>query len=146
MTLRELVGLGMCELASRAHRGELRGRHVWVGLKGARRYHHAVATGNVAGEDDQAKRASACTTCGHHRTRAIETATGEVGAGYCGEPFEDHEAGGGTCGCLVSVTLEGRTHAAGRAIVASLGCPLRPPHGPARYGPAEPIGIERMGS
>lgn len=140
LTLRQLVGLGMCELRSRAHRGRIRGRHVWVALKGAMRYHHALDMGDVAGEAEQARRVRACAGCEHRTLREVETASEKVVAGYCGEPFvEKAGTDPATCGCLVTVTVAGHAvadHAAGRAVVASERCPLRRP----RWSAVEAIG------
>lgn len=134
--LRELVTMGMHELAAMAQRGELRGRHVWVAIRGARAYHEAVAAGDVADADERGRRAAACGRCKHHRTRESTTAAGAVLAGYCGEPFIDG-GGGRPCGCLVTVTVQGRTTAAGRAIVASKACPLGKAMGGPRWVASE---------
>lgn len=140
LTLRQLVGLGMCELRSRVHRRQIRGRHVWVALKGAMRYHYALDMGDVASNADQARRAAACHGCEHRRFRDVETGGEKVVAGYCGEPFVDKSGTDpSTCGCLVTVSVLGETlatHAAGRAVVASERCPLKRP----RWLPVDPIG------
>lgn len=125
--LKYLVRLGMDELVALARRGELRGRHVWLAMQGARTYHRAVLRGDVAGAEDQATRARQCVTCTHHRERTVVLDGQVVRAGYCGQPLSDADGQGKRgrpCGCLVTMTVDGSTVAAGRAIVASRACPL----------------------
>ena len=127
--LKDLVRLGMDELVAKARRGELRPRHVGLAIKGARRYHAAIAAGDIAGDGDQRERAAACLACEHHRTRGLvlreaDGAERAVVAGYCGEPMDGDRRPGGPCGCLVTVTVGGVATAHGRAMVASEACPL----------------------
>lgn len=123
-SLLDLAAIGTEQLARMAMDGRLRGRHLWVAFRGAQRYKAAIKKGDIADEGCQRARAGTCDGCPSAHRHPI-AAAGAV-AIYCGAPFEDHEEPGNpapTCGCLVAITVEGETHAAGRAVVGSLGCP-----------------------
>jgi hypothetical protein len=120
LTLQKLAGLGAETLMEKALSGELRGRHLWTAYRGAGEYRAAVAAGDIATEEEQARRVRVCGGCGR---RTDEPKAVGV-AHWCGEAFEDRSDAGGTCGCLVALTVDGVMHAAGRAVVGSEGCPL----------------------
>lgn len=130
MSLTSLVRLGMDELVALARAGRLRPGHVGVAVKGGRRYHAAIERGDIASEDERARRAAICGRCEHRRWRDVgleEGTDAKMIASYCGDAFVD-QGKGRPCGCLVMVTVAGERvsdHAAGRAMVASERCPLR---------------------
>jgi hypothetical protein len=106
--LAELARLGSEQLAGMATAGQLRGRHLWVALRGAQRYKAAIRKGDVAGEDVQTARVWGCAAC----PSAVRHEIASIGAvaTFCGTPFEEHCEPGNpapTCGCLVALTFEG---------------------------------------
>lgn len=117
----ELARVGMDELARMATAGELTLAHRWVALKGAAKYTAAMARGDVANPSDAGHRVGVCAACKHRQDRDTQIGV----AHYCGRPFE--ETSEGTCGCLVGVTIDGVTLAAGRTMVASKTCSLDEP-------------------
>ncbi len=124
-----LARLGMPQLAAMAATGKLRGRHLGLAIEGASEYHEAIASGDVASEEDQDARASTCSTCPNLTPRGFRV----LGLGrvkfYCGEPFEADESRG-RCGCPIGtaespdaikqVRVE---HPGPRLMVASKQCP-----------------------
>lgn len=129
LTLQQLVALGMDELVAMAGRGELRPEHVWVAVRGAKRYHAAVRDGDIAPPRAMAARATACSGCHHRSWREVEVGGGRAVASYCGAPFVD-QGRGRPCGCLVMLTVAGQQsglaedRAAGKAVVGSEACPI----------------------
>lgn len=124
-SLMDLAAIGSEQLARMATAGELRGRHLWVAFRGAQRYKAAIGKGDIAGEECQRARAGTCDGCPSAHRHPMGIAAGAAAGAvaiFCGPPFEEHEGTSPTCGCLVALTVEGETHAAGRGVVASLGC------------------------
>jgi len=161
-----MLRAGTAELARLARARELRPEHwVWA-VRGAGAYAAAYARGDRARPELVERRRAACGACERLTPRAIRVrdpspvARQPVRRGvdaiawYCGEPLIDRRAdrgpGGGTCGCLVGLTVMGEGHtaagppgrkgvrserhqehegdpltrAAGKPLVASEACPL----------------------
>lgn len=111
-----LIALAADELSSLALSGKLPARDVWTAIKGGRRYFAAIASGDVADEATQAARAAKCWACKSSTSRTTQAGTGV----HCGAAFRETAT---TCGCLVSIRIEGQTLPAGKTVVASERCP-----------------------
>jgi hypothetical protein len=132
-----LARMGMPQLARMALTGKLRARHLGLAIEGASKYHDAIKSGDVAGEDDLVDRAGRCDTCPHATKREFTLLRRKRLKWYCGPPFEPDEANG-TCGCLVGVTVNQKLvkagkieRAAGLLFVASKKCDA------GRFGPVD---------
>ena len=81
--------------------GKLNASHFWVGLKGAKRYVAAVASGDIALPQVQDARLQKCRECEALTVVAIPM---EAQPGFCGSPVEERMTGPVQqrfCGCLV---------------------------------------------
>jgi hypothetical protein len=128
----DVARLAQAELVARAKAGELRGSHVWTAIKGAGEYLVAIAAGEELIDDRRGlARARICQGCQYRTGRPVEIRGELVVAHYCGPAFVDRTrepggVGGGTCGCLVSITVGGvggQLHAAGKTTLAREKCP-----------------------
>jgi len=101
-----------------AGRGELPPDVLWVAFRGAWRYAEAVARGDEADDATQAARIAVCPHC----PALDRSATSKAGvvALWCGTRLDESK---GTCGCLVGLTINGQTQAAGKTRVESEKCP-----------------------
>lgn len=120
MDSRKLAGIGVETAVALARRGALNGANIRAAVKGYARYQAAILTGDVADSHLQMDRVRVCGACENFTARPLDGRP-EV-PHYCGQPFE--AVNGGTCGCLVAITHEGRTTAAGKSEVESESCPL----------------------
>jgi hypothetical protein len=122
MGWRDILVVGTEELVQRALRGELTAGQLWTALKGAERYRRAMADGDVAAEAEALRRARICAACpsrSSEEKRAVNAT-----AHYCGEAFVARlSPPEPTCGCLVGLTVNGETTAAGKVYVLSEQCP-----------------------
>lgn len=126
--LLELVRLGGDEIIEMAKNGTIRGRHLWVAIKGAETYRRAVAAGDLRPVERAKTCARVCAGCNLRTVREVEVNGTLVVAGYCGKPFEVVKANPkkgtfATCGCLVTMTFGGELLPAGKAVVQSERCP-----------------------
>lgn len=124
MHLLDLIKLGTEELTKKALAGELTPRQLWTAIKGAQTYRAAMAHGNICSEAEGERRAAICAQCPSRVEHRIET----IGAtaGYCGKPFEAKlDADPPVCGCLVTITVNGSTSPAAKAMVQSEQCPQK---------------------
>jgi hypothetical protein len=119
LSLVDLVRLATSELVRLALDGKLSPKDAWTALRGAEKYRHAVASGDVASELLQEERANKCWACPSSTSRT--TASNATGV-FCGAPFRETPI---TCGCLVSIRIEGKTYAGGKTVVASEQCPQK---------------------
>lgn len=125
MTLLELCRRGIGTAVSLALARRLRPQHLWCAIKGAAKYSAAIMAGDEADEVVADARAVLCDLC----PSATYEAKGNIGAHavYCGAAFIDHTGHDDprqrTCGCLVGVTIGGRTYAGGKTSVRSERCP-----------------------
>jgi hypothetical protein len=119
LVLGDLVRMATSELVKRALAGELRPSDAWTALRGAEKYRHAVASGDVASEQVQEERANKCWACPSSTSRT--TASNATGV-FCGAPFRETPI---TCGCLTAIRIEGKTYAGGKTVVASEQCPQK---------------------
>ena len=120
MSLYQLLAGGIDRVVTLAKADQLEARYLWVAVKGAWKYARAVASGDVAGEDDARARVRSCDAC----SAADRVKTGKPGvvAVYCGRG--ELAADGPTCGCLVGISIGGMPlGAAGKTQVASESCP-----------------------
>jgi hypothetical protein len=118
MSVTDLCRLGIDVLSAKAKAGEIGPREFWTALRGAAKYREAVARGDVATGCRADQRMSVCLTC---PSRTCEpTSVAGVVAGFCGEAFEETAT---TCGCLVTVTIDGNPWPAGKPVVSSECCP-----------------------
>lgn len=126
--MKEYLELGVDLLTTKALSGELTAENVWLALKGATKYRKAMARGDVASPELAYLRAGMqCAKCDAHTLRdtGIERDGGMVLAGSCGPLLEEHGGPEPTCGCLVSVTVNGKLQPAGKTMVRSESCPRR---------------------
>jgi hypothetical protein len=127
LSIVDLARLAKAEIVARAKAGELRGSHVWTAIKGAATYLSAIASGEELIDDRRGRaRARICQGCQYRTGRPVEIRGELVVAHYCGPAFEDRttlDNGRGTCGCLVSITVGGQLHAAGKTTLAREKCP-----------------------
>lgn len=101
--------------------GELTGREIRVAVRGFAKYAKALVAGNIASDEEQARRLAICDRCNIIRSRPIERGA----ALYCGEPFIDKIQQGMGCGCLVAIRVNGEpVSPAGKTEVATERCPL----------------------
>ena len=120
MNIHEMFSLGLDRVLILARAGALEYRWLWSAVKGGWKYFAAIQSGDIANDIDAEKRARICAAC----SAFDEVATGreDLRAAYCGtgEPEED----GATCGCLVTIRVNGLPlRAAGKTVVASEECP-----------------------
>lgn len=118
--MKQFVSLGIDAIVDLAMHDRLHSAHLWVALKGASRYVIALASGDVASEDEAIERSVVCVLCPNRQTR--ETAKAGVVAGYCGKPLSP-SVEKNTCGCLVTITIGTTTRPAGKTLVDSEYCP-----------------------
>jgi len=122
MTIIQLARLGFDDLLARALAGELAPANLWLAVEGGSRYAAAVARGDLATTPVAAARAARCSACPVRTERPMRAGGGSVG--YCGEPFTERmESAVRSCGCLVTLSVEGETVAAGKTVVESEKCP-----------------------
>lgn len=120
MTVVDLCRLGVDVLSAKALAGEIGPREFWTALRGAAKYREAVAAGDVATTVVADQRLAVCLKC---PSRTVEpTSVAGVVAGFCGPAFEETDR---TCGCLVTIHIDGTPWAAGKTVVASEWCPQR---------------------
>jgi hypothetical protein len=119
MSIARLLEGGLDRIVELAKANQLEHRFLWVALKGAWKYARAVAIGDIASPIEEIHRAAICARCSAHDV--VETSKAGVCAGYCGKT-ETHGANS-TCGCLVTMTINGQIEAAGKTKVASECCP-----------------------
>lgn len=118
MTAKDLCRLGLDVLSAKAIAGEIGPREFWTALRGAAKYRAAVAEGDIATDCRADQRMSECLDC---PSRTCEpTSVAGVVAGFCGPAFEELPD---TCGCLITVTIDGNPWPAGKAVVSSETCP-----------------------
>lgn len=119
---RDLARLGLPELVRLRREGKLDRRRAWALLRGAGTYLPAMAAGRVRDEQAADGLASVCAGCPLHTERAVDLGD-ELAVGlYCGV-IGVPDAGRGTCGCLVGITLNGQAvQAAGKTCVAGTIC------------------------
>lgn len=121
MNIIDAAKLGMAEVINLARARRLSGPSLWLAVRGAATYYEAILTGDIASEEVQTRRADTCASCDLRRLRT--PADIDEQAGYCGNPLNEPYAIGGTCGCLVTITVDGETRAAAKAVVRSQRCP-----------------------
>ena len=122
MGWRDILVVGTEELVQRALRGELTAGQLWTAIRGAERYRKAMAAGDVADEAEALRRALICAACPSRSSEEKQAV--KATAHYCGEPFVARLSGSEpTCGCLVGLTVNGETRAAGKPYVRSEQCP-----------------------
>jgi hypothetical protein len=118
MSLSAFLRLGIGRVVELAGRGELPPDVLWVAFRGAWRYAEAVARGDEADDVQQAVRIARCCHC----PALDQSSTSKAGvvALWCGTRLDESN---GTCGCLVGLTINGQTQAAGKTRVGSEQCP-----------------------
>jgi hypothetical protein len=118
MSLSHFLRLGIGRVVELAGRGELPPDVLWVAFRGAWRYAEAVARGDEADDATQSARIARCCHC----PAQDQSATSKAGvvALWCGTRLDKSN---GTCGCLVGLTINGQTQAAGKTRVGSEKCP-----------------------
>jgi hypothetical protein len=121
MKWRDYAAVAVDALADLARDGRIEPGNLWVALKGARTYAMAIAKGAlIADEVTAASRfENGCRQCLSMtkkpvRDRGIQAKYGKCYTHWCGVPFEDNTGSVlPTCGCLVGMTVEGKTAAEG---------------------------------
>jgi hypothetical protein len=124
-----MLSLGIDVLAQKAREGHLTAENIWLAMKGAAKYRAAMLLGDVASPELAALRAGMqCANCPSivWRDTGLEVDGGLVFAGSCGALLEEHLDGPKpTCGCLVSIRVNGTALPAGKTMVKSEKCPQR---------------------
>ena len=118
MNLSHFLRLGIGRVVELAGRGELPPDVLWVAFRGAWRYAEAVARGDEADDATQSLRIAHCCNC--PALDQSQTSKAGVVALWCGTRMDESS---GTCGCLVGLTINGQTQAAGKTRVGSERCP-----------------------
>jgi hypothetical protein len=118
MSLSHFLRLGIGRVVELAGRGELPPDVLWVAFRGAWRYAEAVARGDEADEPERTRRIASCAVC--RSLDESQTSKAGVVALWCGTRLDESN---GTCGCLVGLTINGQTQAAGKTRVGSERCP-----------------------
>lgn len=98
--------------------GDAPADHLWMCIRGGRKYVRAIVSNDIAPDDVVNQRRTACALCS---LRTTESHGGEVTSNWCGVRMEDNTDIEGGCGCLIE----------GKTAVASEECP----HG--HWGPVE---------
>jgi hypothetical protein len=122
--MKDLLNMGVDLLVTKALSGELTAENIWMAVKGATKYRKAMAKGDVA-DRGLAMKCKICCGCPSiaFRDTGVERDGGVVLAGSCGPILEEHGGDKPTCGCLVSVKINGADMPAGKTRVRSEVCP-----------------------
>lgn len=124
LDLLELLALGESTLVSKALAGELRPRHLWVAIKGAKKYRAAIRCGDLRGQDAADAFVATCDRCKCCTVEASYINGQTVAKMFCGPSFENRlDQPEPTCGCLVGLRVNGELVPGGKAMVASEKCP-----------------------
>lgn len=118
--IRTFMAAGADMLARKFREGKLPPGIAWIALRGAGTFARAMLTGDITTDAHAQRRAVACTLCPRRTLRTLDDHP-DMQAGYCGPEAEPVE--GGTCGCLVTLTVGLVTRPAGKPWVASEYCP-----------------------
>ena len=120
--------MALADIAALARSGQLGRRELWTAWKGAAAYTEALASGDVATDEEAERRRLICSACparsdgivvdlpGARRSRPT-AARGWVLSGSMGRSTSD------TADAWSSFTVAGQPQAAGKTLVRSMGCP-----------------------
>jgi hypothetical protein len=120
MDAHTVVQIGMGRIIDMARRGELNNRWTWAAVRGGWKYVVAMVTKRAVSDPVAAARCGWCVRC--EALDVVDTAKAGLQAGYCGNGSTGK--GGPTCGCLVTITVDGAApQPAGKLWVRSELCP-----------------------
>lgn len=120
MDAHTVVQIGMGRIIDMARRGELNNRWTWAAVRGGWKYVVAMVTKRATSDAVAAARCGWCVRC--EALDVVDTSKAGLRAGYCGNGSTGK--GGPTCGCLVTITVDGSTpQPAGKLWVGSESCP-----------------------
>jgi hypothetical protein len=115
----EVMKLGAAEALRQYRLGNVGIKDLWrCSKQGALEYARAVASGDVASDEQVKERGGVCGGCCSRKME--ETALEGVATCWCGPPLVET---GATCGCLVGVTVRGVYVPGAKLSVGSQACP-----------------------
>lgn len=123
-----LARMALADIAALARSGQLGRRELWTAWKGAAAYTEALASGDVATDEEAERRRLICSACPARSDGiVVDLPGGPSFASYCGPRLGAERLDGPIderhCGCMVQLTVAGQPQAAGKTLVRSMGCP-----------------------